>query len=71
MIASTTTLSSVGATATVRIAKGKGLFTFAPAGVSAYVSAAVVTMDAHGQSQHAVIDQQSKAELERLLAIPL
>jgi fumarate hydratase subunit beta len=32
---------------------------------------AVVTMDAHGQSQHAVIEQQSKAELERLLAIPL
>jgi tartrate/fumarate subfamily iron-sulfur-dependent hydro-lyase beta chain len=31
---------------------------------------AVVTMDAHGQSQHAVIDQQSKAELERLLAVP-
>jgi tartrate/fumarate subfamily iron-sulfur-dependent hydro-lyase beta chain len=32
---------------------------------------AVVTMDAHGQSQHAVIEQQSKAELDRLLAIPL
>ena len=31
---------------------------------------AVVTMDAHGQSQHAVIDQQSKAELDRLLAVP-
>ena len=31
---------------------------------------AVVTMDAHGQSQHAVIEQQSKAEFERLLAIP-
>src|SRR5512135_3087715 len=31
---------------------------------------AVVTMDAHGQSQHAVIEQQSKAELERLLAVP-
>ena len=31
---------------------------------------AVVTMDAHGQSQHAVIDQLSKAELERLLAVP-
>ena len=32
---------------------------------------AVVTMDAHGQSQHSLIDQQSKAELDRLLAIPL
>ncbi len=31
---------------------------------------AVVTMDAHGQSLHAVIDQQSKGELERLLAVP-
>ena len=30
----------------------------------------VVTMDSHGQSLHAVIDQQSKAELGRLLAIP-
>lgn len=29
---------------------------------------AVVTMDAHGQSQHAVIDQQSKKVLEALLA---
>jgi fumarate hydratase class I len=28
----------------------------------------VVTMDAHGQSQHAVIDQQSKKVLEELLA---
>jgi fumarate hydratase class I len=29
---------------------------------------AVVTMDAHGQSQHDVIREQSKAQLERLLA---
>lgn len=29
---------------------------------------AVVTMDAHGNSQHAVIEQQSKAVLEKLLA---
>lgn len=29
---------------------------------------AVVTMDAHGESQHAMIESQSKAELERLLA---
>lgn len=29
---------------------------------------AVVTMDAHGQSLHAVIEQQSKNELEKLLA---
>jgi len=32
---------------------------------------AVVTMDAHGDSLHAVIDQRSKAEFERLLALPL
>ena len=31
---------------------------------------AVVTMDAHGRSLHAVIDQQSKGELDRLLAVP-
>jgi fumarate hydratase class I len=30
----------------------------------------VVTMDAHGNSQHAVIEQQSKAVLEELLAQP-
>jgi tartrate dehydratase beta subunit/fumarate hydratase class I family protein len=29
---------------------------------------AVVTMDAHGASQHAVIEQQSKAMLDKLLA---
>jgi fumarate hydratase class I len=29
---------------------------------------AVVTMDAHGESQHAVIENRSKTELERLLA---
>ncbi len=29
---------------------------------------AVVTMDAHGGSQHAVIEQQSKIVLEELLA---
>lgn len=32
---------------------------------------AVVTMDAHGDSLHAVIDRQSKIQLERLLAVPL
>ncbi len=32
---------------------------------------AVVTMDAHGDSLHAAIDQRSKAEFERLLALPL
>jgi tartrate/fumarate subfamily iron-sulfur-dependent hydro-lyase beta chain len=32
---------------------------------------AVVTMDSHGDSLHAVIAQQSKVELERLLAVPL
>ena len=32
---------------------------------------AVVTMDAHGESLHAVIDNQSKVQLERLRAIPL
>ena len=31
---------------------------------------AVVTMDAHGQSQHAVIEAQSKTALEKLLAQP-
>ncbi len=31
---------------------------------------AVVTMDAHGQSLHAVIERQSKGELDRLLAVP-
>ncbi len=31
---------------------------------------AVVTMDAHGASQHAVVEQQSKAVLEELLAKP-
>jgi fumarate hydratase subunit beta len=31
---------------------------------------AVVTMDAHGDSQHAVIEQQSKAVLDELLAQP-
>jgi hypothetical protein len=30
----------------------------------------VVTMDAHGNSQHAVIEQRSKAVLEELLAQP-
>ncbi len=30
----------------------------------------VVTMDSHGNSQHAVIEQQSKAVLEKLLAEP-
>jgi fumarate hydratase class I len=30
---------------------------------------AVVTMDAHGQSQHQVIEEQSKAALEKLLAL--
>ena len=30
----------------------------------------VVTMDAHGQSQHAVVDEGSKAVLERLLKEP-
>lgn len=30
---------------------------------------AVVTMDAHGQSQHQVIEEQSKAVLEKLLAL--
>jgi len=30
----------------------------------------VVTMDAHGSSQHAVIEQQSKSVLEELLAQP-
>jgi len=30
---------------------------------------AVVTMDSHGESQHAVIEQKSKAILEQLLAI--
>jgi fumarate hydratase class I len=29
---------------------------------------AVVTMDSHGNSQHAVIEQQSKAVLDQLLA---
>jgi tartrate dehydratase beta subunit/fumarate hydratase class I family protein len=29
---------------------------------------AVVTMDAHGNSQHAVIEKQSKETLEKLLA---
>lgn len=32
---------------------------------------AVVTMDAHGSSQHAVIEEQSRAALEELLALPL
>ncbi len=31
---------------------------------------AVVTMDAHGSSQHAVIEEQSRAALEELLALP-
>lgn len=31
---------------------------------------AVVTMDSHGQSQHAVVEAQSKAALEKLLAQP-
>ncbi len=31
---------------------------------------AVVTMDAHGSSQHAVIEEQSRAALEELLAFP-
>jgi hypothetical protein len=31
----------------------------------------VVTMDAHGDSLHAAIDRSSKAEFERLLAMPL
>jgi len=31
---------------------------------------AVVTMDAHGNSQHAVIEKESKAVLEALLAKP-
>jgi fumarate hydratase class I len=30
----------------------------------------VVTMDAHGQSQHKVIEEQSKEVLDRLLAQP-
>ncbi len=30
---------------------------------------AVVTMDSHGQSQHAVIEERSKAQLERLLEL--
>ncbi len=32
---------------------------------------AVVTMDSHGSSQHAVIEEQSRAALEELLALPL
>jgi fumarate hydratase class I len=32
---------------------------------------AVVTMDAHGDSLHAAIDRQSKAQLDRLMAVPL
>jgi fumarate hydratase subunit beta len=32
---------------------------------------AVVTMDAHADSLHAVIDQQSKAQFDRLMAVPL
>jgi fumarate hydratase class I len=32
---------------------------------------AVVTMDAHGDSLHAVIERQSKAELDHLLALPV
>ena len=32
---------------------------------------AVVTMDSHGDSLHAVIERNSKAEFERLLALPL
>ena len=31
---------------------------------------AVVTMDAHGRSLHAVMDQQSRAQLDQLLAVP-
>jgi fumarate hydratase subunit beta len=31
---------------------------------------AVVTMDAHGRSLHAVIDEQSRSELDQLLAVP-